>query len=198
MHLLTPSLASLAALLAAHHAAAASICNGHAALCDKLYSNMTWIGSHDSASYGGLPIDNQWASPAEQLALGVRFLQAQSHWLADDSTVELCHTSCWEDDGGSLQQWLATVVAFLAANVDEVVTLLITNGEGLPGSAFALAFEAAGADAYAFSPGGTLAIGAWPTLGELIGAGARLVVFMDYPADSTVSYILPEFGSYIL
>lgn len=180
----------------ARTATAASVCNGYAALCDKLYSNVTWIGSHDSAFVGVLPVDNQFDSVADQLSIGVRFLQAQSH--LEGSTVELCHTTCAEEDGGSLQTWLETIVSFLEANTEEVITLLITNGDGLPGSDFAAAFEAAGADTYAYSPDATLALADWPTLGDLIDAGSRLVVFMDYPADDTVTYILPEFTSYIL
>ncbi|CAN8098532.1 unnamed protein product [Discula destructiva] len=195
MQSLKPTIITLATVLGVQSAAAASVCNGYAALCDKLYSNVTWIGSHDSAFTGVLPVDNQFDSVADQLSIGVRFLQAQSHLKG--TTVELCHTTCLEEDAGSLQTWLETVVAFLEANTEEVVTLLITNGDGLPGSDFAAAFEAAGADAYAYSPGATLTLSAWPTLGELIDAGSRLVVFMDYPADNSVSYILPEFSSYI-
>lgn len=183
-------------LLSAHHTSAATVCNGYSSLCNKLYSNVTWIGSHDSAFDGILLVDNQFDSVADQLGIGVRFLQAQSH--LDGDTVELCHTTCLEEDGGSLQTWLSTIVAFLDANPNEVVTLLITNGDGLSGSAFAAAFEAAGADIYAYSPGKTLSLSEWPTLGQLIDAGSRLVVFMDYPADSTVSYILPEFSTYML
>lgn len=186
---------SLLALLAPR-ALAASVCNGYAEYCDKVYSNVTFIGSHDSAFVGFLPVDNQFESVADQLASGVRFLQAQSH--DKDGAIELCHTSCLEEDAGTLQAWLETVVAFLDANPDEVVTLLVTNGDGIAGADFAAAFEAAGADAYAYSPGATLALADWPTLGELIDAGTRLVVFMDYPADSSVSYILAEFATYIL
>ncbi|KAJ4393828.1 hypothetical protein N0V93_003043 [Gnomoniopsis smithogilvyi] len=178
------SLCPISALaILARTAAAATVCNGYAELCDKLYSNVTFIGSHDSAFVGVLPVDNQFDSVADQLSIGVRFLQAQSH--LDGSTVELCHTTCTEEDGGSLQTWLETIVTFLEANANEVVTLLITNGDGLPGSDFAAAFEAAGADTYAYSPGATLALADWPTLGELIDAGSRLVVFMDYPADDS-------------
>lgn len=183
-------------LAAARGAAAADVCNGYAGLCDKLYSNVTFIGSHDSAFVGILPVDNQFDSVADQLSLGVRFLQAQSH--DKDGTIELCHTTCLEKDAGTLQAWLETVVAFLDANADEVVTLLITNGDGIDSSVFTAAFEAAGADAYAYSPSSTLALDAWPTLGDLIDAGTRLVVFMDYPSGDSVSYILPEFSTYIL
>lgn len=186
---------ALVALLA-QSAAAATTCNGYAALCDKLYSNVTFVGSHDSAFDGILLVDNQFDSVADQLDIGVRFLQAQSH--DKDGTIELCHTSCLEEDAGSLQTWLETIVTFLEANAEEVVTLLVTNGDGIAGADFAAAFEAAGADTYAYSPGSTLALDDWPTLGDLIDAGTRLVVFMDYPADDSVSYILPEFDSYIL
>lgn len=183
-------------LMLARSTIAATICNGYDEYCDKVYSNVTFIGSHDSAFVGVLVVDNQYESVADQLSSGIRFLQAQSH--DKDGTIELCHTSCVEEDAGSLQTWLETVVAFLEANPNEVVTLLITNGDGIAGADFAAAFEAAGADAYAYSPGTTLALADWPTLGELIDMGSRLVVFMDYPADDSVSYILAEFGTYIL
>lgn len=182
--------------LLAQRALAATTCNGYAEYCDKLYSNMTFIGSHDSAFVGILPVDNQFEKVADQLSSGVRFLQAQSH--DKGGAIELCHTSCLEEDAGTLQTWLETVVTFLEANPGEVVTLLITNGDGIAGAEFAAAFEAAGADAYAYSPDATLALADWPTLGELIDDGTRLVVFMDYPADDSVSYILPEFQTYIL
>lgn len=192
MPLLNRSLVFLLAV-GAH---ASSSCNGYAELCDKLYSNVTFIGSHDSAFVGILPTENQLDSVADQLSLGVRFLQAQSH--DKDGTIELCHTTCAEEDGGSLETWLDTVVSFLDANPSEVVTLLITNGDGIDASAFASVFESSGAAEYAYSPASTLALSDWPTLGELIDAGTRLVVFMDYPSGTSVSYILDEFTSYIL
>lgn len=193
-----PSLtrALVAAAITTGAAHAATTCNGYAALCDKLYSNVTFIGSHDSAFDGILPVDNQFDSVSDQLSLGVRFLQAQSH--DKDGTIELCHTSCTEEDAGTLETWLDTVVTFLAANPNEVVTLLITNGDGIDNSGFASVFEASGAADYAYSPGSTLTLSEWPTLGELIDDGSRLVVFMDYPSGTSVSYILPEFTSYIL
>lgn len=175
---------------------AATTCNGYADLCDKLYSNVTFIGSHDSAFDGILLVDNQFDSVADQLALGVRFLQAQSH--NKSGTIELCHTTCTEEDAGSLETWLDTVVSFLEDNPDEVVTLLITNGDGIDGADFAAVFEASGAADYAYSPGSALTLSQWPTLGELVDDGTRLVVFMDYPAGDSISYILDEFTSYIL
>ncbi|ROV91731.1 hypothetical protein VPNG_09961 [Cytospora leucostoma] len=190
-----PSVTVIIILAFAQSALTSAVCNGYAGLCDKLYSNVTFVGSHDSAFVGILPTDNQFTSVSDQLSEGVRFLQAQTH--NDDDTIELCHTSCAEKDAGSLEDYLTTVADFLAANPDEVLTLLLTNPDGIAGAKFAAAFEAAGADTYAYTPGSTLTISEWPTLGDLVDAGTRLVVFMDYPADDSVSYILNEFDSYI-
>jgi len=33
----------------------------------------------------------------------------------------------------------------------------------------------------------------WPTLGEMIESGKRVVIFMDKGADPAVDFILPEF-----
>lgn len=75
-------------------------CNGNAALCSRLYSNVTQIGTHDSAFVGVLPTDNQLVSVTDQLDDGIRFLQAQTHEL--NGALELCHTSCTELDAGPL------------------------------------------------------------------------------------------------
>lgn len=170
----------LAALgvLAPHAAAAAAptVCNGHAELCDRRYSNITFVGAHDSAFVGASVADNQDLSVADQLASGVRFLQAQTH--VQNGTVELCHTFCVLLDAGPLEAYLATVRAFLDANPSEVVTLLLTNQDGQSGAAFDAVFQSSGAKSYAFTPPGNLTMGSWPTLGQMISMGQRLVVFM--------------------
>jgi hypothetical protein len=79
-------------------------CNGNEALCSRLYSNVTQIGSHDSAFVGILPTDNQLVSVNTQLDDGVRFLQAQTH--VKDNVLEMCHTSCTELDAGPLTGFL--------------------------------------------------------------------------------------------
>lgn len=75
-------------------------CNGNAALCSRSYSNVTQIGTHDSAFVGIFPTDNQLVSVTTQLNDGIRFLQAQTH--VKDGVLELCHTSCTELDAGPL------------------------------------------------------------------------------------------------
>jgi hypothetical protein len=151
-------------------------CNGHAELCDRVYSNVTFIGSHDAPFVGILPSDNQYDSVTTQLNDGVRYFTAQTH--ESGSTIELCHTYCWLLDAGSLQTFLTTVKTWMDSNTDDVVTLLITNGDDIDITLFGDVFATVGLDTYAYNPGSTLAIGAWPTLGTLIASGKRLVVFM--------------------
>jgi hypothetical protein len=158
-------------------------CNGNAAYCNIPYSNFTFLGAHDSPFVGPLPQQNQNLAVTAQLDLGIRFLQGQTHKSLDesDTALRLCHTSCLLEDAGTLQSYLETVFGWLDAHPDEVVTLLLTNGDSVPLRMFAEAFEPAGARKYAFfqpRPGVPLAIDEWPTLGEMIEHGTRLVVFL--------------------
>ena len=172
---------------------AQNLCNGYAELCGRLYSNVTTIGTHDSAFVGELPQDNQGVSVTAQLDAGVRFLQAQSHKNIL-GTLELCHTSCLEEDAGSVESYLSTVKAWLDANPNEVLTILLVNGDNVPVSMFDAAYTSSGLKSYAYTPPTSpVAIDAWPTLQELILAGTRLVAFLDAGANAPVPYILDEF-----
>ncbi|KAI0102742.1 PLC-like phosphodiesterase [Nemania sp. FL0031] len=176
-------------------ATAAADCNGNAAYCDIAYSKITFAGSHNSAFVGIGPSDNQLSSVTAQLDQGIRFMTTQTH--DKDGVIEMCHTSCALLDAGTLQDYLGTVKTWVDSHPNDVVTLLITNGDGIDITKYGDAFKAVGLDSYAFVPSGTLAFDAWPTLGDLISSGNRVVVFMDYNADtSKVPYILDEFAYY--
>ncbi|KAJ5573438.1 uncharacterized protein N7459_007865 [Penicillium hispanicum] len=202
---------SSAASAVVHATAAASTCNGRTEYCSRSYSNVTFVGSHDSAFVGNTLSDNQNIDVTAQLDMGIRFLQGQTHHaLLDDSVLELCHTSCLLEDAGTLESYLSTVKDWLDANPNEVVTLLLTNGDSVSITEFGDTFSSAGITDYAFVPSSNpLSIGSWPTLGDLISSGKRLVVFLvsqtlttifprvDYGADtSKVDYILDEFDYY--
>ncbi|KKY18323.1 hypothetical protein UCRPC4_g05034 [Phaeomoniella chlamydospora] len=109
----------------------------------------------------------------------------------------MCHTSCIEEDAGSLKSFLTTIKDWLDAsnNTCEVLTLLLVNSDDLDVSEFGSVFEAVGLDSYAYAPSKTLSsLSSWPTLSSLISSSTRLIVFMDYEADtSSVPYILDEF-----
>ncbi|KAJ5746682.1 hypothetical protein N7520_011864 [Penicillium odoratum] len=198
----TPTLSQIFGREAASTATAAdaaSTCNGRTEYCTRSYSNITFIGSHDSAFVGSLPQQNQNIDITAQLDMGIRYLQAQTHKsLLDDTVLELCHTSCLLEDAGTLKAYLSTIKSWLDDNPNEVVTLLLTNGDSLDISIFGSTFVSAGIDSYAFVPSSEpLAYADWPTLGDLIDSGKRLIAFLDYGANTgTVNYVLDEFAYY--
>jgi hypothetical protein len=174
---------------------AATSCNGSPALCTRQYSNITQIGAHNSAFVGQLPSHNQLWSVTQQLDNGVRFLTAQTHPIKVFGTTRpfLCHTNCWLLNQGPLVSYLQEVKRWLDGHREEVVTLLVTNEQRMGMAAFAEEFRKAGLEGYAFVPGRTIGLGEWPTLGQMIDSGKRLVVFVDYGNDGSVLYLLDEF-----
>ena len=159
---------------------AQTACNGNTALCGRKYSSVSQIGTHDSAFVGSLPQDNQDISITDQLNAGIRFLQAQSH-KNPFGTLSLCHTSCYLADAGSVQSYLSTIKSWLDTHPNEVLTVLLTNGDSVDVGMFDAAFTDSGIKPYAFIPASTpgiLALDAWPTLQEMIASGKRLVVFL--------------------
>ncbi|KAJ9385387.1 hypothetical protein DTO063F5_4352 [Paecilomyces variotii] len=174
-------------------------CNGHIEFCTRQYSNISQIGAHDSPFIGDLPSDNQNLNITQQLDFGIRFLQGQTHKNLEGE-LDLCHTSCLLEDGGSLVSFLQTVKGWMdvESNANEVVTLLLTNGDNVPVEEFGAAFESAGVKEDVFVPDsspGVLGLGDWPTLSDLIENGTRVVVFLDYGANTTsIPYILDEFS----
>ncbi|KAI2788988.1 PI-PLC X domain-containing protein 1 [Penicillium oxalicum] len=173
---------------------AAQVCNGRSEYCSRSYSAVSFVGSHDSAFVGELPQQNQNIDVTAQLNMGVRFLQAQTHHsLINKDVLELCHTSCLLEDAGTLQSYLSTIKTFLDANANEVVTLLLTNGDSVDITDFGNAFAKSGIDRYAFVPASNpLPLGSWPTLGQMISSGKRLVVFLGSLYPTTSSYSLPS------
>lgn len=151
-------------------------CNGNAALCSRSYSNVSLVGTHNSAFVGILPTENQVQSVADQLGSGVRFLQAQTHQL--DGQLYMCHTTCAELNAGLLTDYLNTIKTWMDANPNEVLTLLLTNGDRVDVSMFGNAMSSVGLDQYAYTLPKQLAMNEWPTLQEMIDEGDRLVMFL--------------------
>ncbi|KAK3080158.1 hypothetical protein LTS18_002969 [Coniosporium uncinatum] len=177
---------------------AQNLCNGYEALCSRSYSNVIFVGTHGSPFYGDPPLvtENQEGSPTDQLNDGIRYLQAQTHKNPAEK-LSVCHTECILEGGGTLENYLTTIKTWLDANPNEMLSLLLTNGDSLDISDFDAAFKNIGLDTYAFPAPTTIAMAEWPSLGDLISVGTRLVVFLDYGADeSKVPYILNEFGYY--
>jgi len=172
-------------------------CNGHPELCSRRWSNITTIGAHDSAFVGPLPQDNQNVELTAQLTAGIRFLQAQTH-VDITKALSMCHTTCLELDAGPLTDYLSTIKSFLDANPNDVITLLLVNGDNVPVSTFDSAFTSAGLKDYAYIPTTTsapIALADWPVLSALISQGKRLIAFLDAGANTTSTpYLIDEFS----
>lgn len=163
-----------------HTSKAAVACNGNTALCNRSWSSVSLVGAHDSPFVGELPQENQELSVTEQLDAGIRFLQGQTHKNVLGE-LSMCHTNCFLLDSGTTESYLSTVKSWLDSNPNQVLTLLLTNGDSVDPSLFDTAFTDSGIKKYAFVPStspNTLPVDAWPTLQQLIDSGKRLVVFL--------------------
>ncbi|THH23090.1 hypothetical protein EUX98_g8089 [Antrodiella citrinella] len=179
---------------AAHVQRRATVCNGHAELCDRGYGNVTFVGAHNSYAVGTNNLfTNQDYDVTQQLTDGIRMLQMQAHNSSGD--IHLCHTACSLQDGGLLSDYLGKVSTWMGANPNEVVTLLIVNSDNLPATQFDAAFKSAGLDTMSFAPASAaLPQSGWPTLGSLIDSGKPLVSFLTTTADfNSVPYLIDEF-----
>ncbi|KAF8797822.1 PLC-like phosphodiesterase [Phlegmacium glaucopus] len=185
----------------------ATVCNGHSELCNRRYSNVTFIGAHNSYGFSENPLElarDQEVNIPTQLRLGVRLLQAQSHVNQLDGLLHFCHTNSGSDyrfqllfDGGTVLDYLKIVKRFLDGNPNEVLTLLFTNPEGQSVSdVWKPIFDSAGITPFVYVPPSVpINQSDWPTLGEMIDSGKRVVVFLDAGANTAaVDFILPEFA----
>lgn len=100
-------------------------------------------------------------------------------------------------DAGPMENYLKTVVEWLKANPNEVISILVGNGDYSDVERFVEPIEASGITEYLYVPTNTtdpIKYNKWPTLGELIEEGKRVVLYMDYKANQErVPYILDQF-----
>ncbi|KAI4245429.1 MAG: hypothetical protein L6R40_002489 [Gallowayella cf. fulva] len=172
-------------------------CNGREEFCNRKYSNITHIATHDAPFIGVLPTENQNVDIPAQLDAGVRFLQAQTHRNAFGK-LSLCHTQCVMKDAGLLTDYLKVIKEWLDKHPKEVVTILLTNGDRLHIDEFDNAFRKSGIVPYAYAARGDpnkWSLDSWPTLGQLIANHTRVIAFLDTGADQIrVPYLHNEFS----
>ncbi|KAK0458190.1 PLC-like phosphodiesterase [Desarmillaria tabescens] len=113
----------------------------------------------------------------------------------DTTHVIYCLAGCSLFDGGLVVDYLKTVKTWLDNNPNEVLTFLFTNPEGLSlTDVWKPAFDEADITDLAYvPPTKPMKRGDWPTLGEFINSGKRVIVFLDYGVDDSVDFILSEF-----
>jgi len=171
-----------------------SVCNGHATLCNRKYSNITMVAAHNSPFDQAKSLSsNQNYGVVAQLNDGVRMLSGQTHMK--NGTLHFCHTTCTLEDAGPVEDYFAKVTAWLISHPHEVVTLLLVNGDHNALSEFVLPLTSSGLSKHAyFPPVVPMLLDDWPSLAELIKSNQRAVIFIDFGAEPTTTpWILDEF-----
>nr|OQO21227.1 hypothetical protein B0A51_09310 [Rachicladosporium sp. CCFEE 5018] len=169
-------------------------CNGHVEFCNRSYGNITQVCAHNSAfAVKNNAGSNQQLGIEDQLNDGIGMLQGETHYV--NNTIYNCHTSCDLLNAGTWQSELETVVSWLDRHPYEVLTMLIVNSDFTDVENYVPAIQNSGIERYLYIPPVTpMYREQWPTLGELILQGKRMIMFMDYDADvARVPYILDEF-----
>lgn len=162
-------------------------CNNYPELCARKYSNITHVGCHNSPfTRAGSAAANQEFPVIDQLNDGIRFLQAQMQWPENGTVPHFCHTSCDLLDAGPITDWLRQVRDWVAGHPYDVVTILLGNGNYSTPDKYAGAIEASGITQFVYTPSVIpMRVDDWPTLGQLILSGQRVVMFLDYMANQT-------------
>jgi hypothetical protein len=169
-------------------------CNGNSAYCAMRFDQWCQAATEDSAANSSA----FWQAPTQsksilnQLQNGIRALLLRVQRSA--GAVSVCRASCAQGSP-PLATVLVAVKDFLGANPREVVTLVVeasvSTGE------LEAEFTAQKLDTVAYSQS---AAAGWPTLGDMIASGKRLVVLanttdgLDAGAvgDAGVEWILPR------
>ncbi|TGZ76484.1 hypothetical protein EX30DRAFT_336530 [Ascodesmis nigricans] len=170
-------------------------CNSSPTLCARPYSSILHLGTHNApftrnSTTSFSSAANQYFTTTVQLDAGIRLLQAQVH--LEGSDIRLCHTSCWLFDAGTLGGWLGEIKTWLEGNKNDVVTLLLVNPDRIVAAQLEAPFREVGLAEMVYTPPSVTSWG-WPTLGELIAADKRLIVFVSTSMPST-SPLLSEFS----
>ncbi|OBS17961.1 hypothetical protein FPOA_09689 [Fusarium poae] len=173
-------------------------CNNSPDLCDRNYNNITHLGAHGSSFLrdgkdGLSAAGNQNFNATDALDAGLRLLQAQVH--KENNALHLCHTSCDILDAGTLENWLSKINAWMEANTNEVVTILLVNSDSASADEFGKAINGSGIAELAYAPSSQNATTEWPTLKSMIDAKTRLVTFVtNIDASTQYPYLMPEFN----
>lgn len=165
------------------------VCNGYAEYCNRPYNELTYILTHNSYGFIANPAANQVCPVDTQLTDGVRGLKLSAIKPSNATTagdaadsIQLCHTSCTILNAGPAVDTLTSVSDWLKKNPNEVVTIMWNNLGSFSPTAFKAAYEASGILDYVYTqPFNNFT---WPTLGEMIASGKRVVNFVDEGADS--------------
>ncbi|KAF2184361.1 PLC-like phosphodiesterase [Zopfia rhizophila CBS 207.26] len=179
-------------------------CNNYPEFCTRRYSNITEVCAHNSPfARKNNAGSNQQYGVTQQLNDGIRMLQGQTHLV--NGTLYYCHTSCELLNVGTVEGYLTEVTEWVRSHPFDVITIIFgnfdyeqkdANGNPLVTSKnFLEPIENSGLKQFIYQPPKTaMTLEDWPTLGELIVKGKRVITFIDYNYDTNaVPYMLWEF-----
>ncbi|HEX2898278.1 MAG TPA: phosphatidylinositol-specific phospholipase C domain-containing protein, partial [Bacteroidia bacterium] len=147
-------------------------CNGDPALCSRRFDEVCYATTHNAFNYqGDFLFPNQSFDVARQLQDGIRGLMLDVYWYNSRPTVY--HSSNFLGNQ-PLSDLLDDIKAFLDSQPNEVVSIIFESY--ITAAQMNAAFTQAGLLPYVHAqPQGS----PWPTLGDMIAANRRLVVFTD-------------------
>lgn len=173
MRSLVPAALALAALAGCSHAPTSTACNGHDELCARAYDQVAFPGTHNAYSNTdenfGAP--DQTHTMTRQLDDGVRVLHLELQ--AFDGDVSLCHSIC-PIGQKLLVDGFTEIGKWVDDHPRDVVTLLMESNNVAPDDVVARLKKSGLYDRLHTQPPGA----PWPTLGELVAHGDRVVAFL--------------------
>jgi hypothetical protein len=158
-------------------------CNGAAALCDLRLDEVVLPATHNAMSNADEAwlAPNQQHPPSRQLEDGVRGMLLDTY--EEDGELLLCHSLCGLGSSPLVKVW-SEIDAFLARNPREVLVFVLQDDISAEQTEEAL--RASGLFERAIVPP---ARGEpWPTLGELVAEGGRVLVTRESGGEGPAWY----------
>ena len=166
------------------------LCNGYAELCDRRFDEVVLLGTHNAMANAadGFIAPNHNLSIPDQLALGVRAVLIDVY--RKDEQLLLCHGSCGFGSSDAIAQ-LSGIVSFLNEHPNDVMAFIFEDR--VDAADMATLVQASGLAEMALLPP---ADGNWPTLGEMLERGQRVVLTVESGNTSTPA-IQPAWDVYL-
>ncbi|EPB84961.1 hypothetical protein HMPREF1544_08239 [Mucor circinelloides 1006PhL] len=166
-------------------------CNGGVDLCNRSYSDITQLITHDSYALTPNIAATQDYNIIDQLNDGVRGIKLSAvPSIGNPQVIHLCHTFCGVLDAGLVSNTLNSISQWLKENPKEVVTIMWNNLYNFKATQLAAAYEASEIMPFVYLHNTT-----WPTIQEMIDTNKRLVNFVDAEADTAqVPWLMDQFS----
>ncbi len=173
-------------------------CNGMVELCYRQYSEVTFPETHNSfATHADgiyYPASNHETGLQEQWDAGMRAFMLDAHYRtsfsSDSNDVRFCHgdpdrgaSPCHYGEVNAIA-WLSHIRSLMAGDENDIVTLLFESTVSAEHIEYILMESDLFDWIYQHELGEQ-----WPTLGELIDADNRLVVFWEEPQDDAFPWL---------